>query len=205
MKKDLPMRFGISKSNPVGEGVRGQAPRSRKFESAKGASGLCEDAQTFLSRLALSQIQGVSMQNVLRVDGQFPGNRGLKLERLGHPGIDRRIRAVVEHLHANLCERISVADLARSVNMSRWHFCHLFKAEMSQSPSHYMRTLKMQEAQRMLLETFLSVKEIRATLGNIDRSHFTREFRNYCGLTPTEFRRRLNMSQPHDSTHYASK
>jgi transcriptional regulator GlxA family with amidase domain len=182
-----------------------KAPRSRKFESAKGASGLCEDAQTFLSRLALNHTQGVSMQNILQVDGQFPGNRRLKVERPDQPGIDRRIRAVVEHLHANLCMRISVADLARSVNMSRWYFCHLFKAEMSQSPSHYMRTLKMREAQRMLLETFLSVKEIRATLGNIDRSHFSREFRNYCGLTPTEFRRRLNMSQPHDSTHYASK
>ena len=145
------------------------------------------------------------MQHILQADGQFPGNRRLKLERPGHPGIDRRIQAVVEHLHANLCVRISVADLARSVNMSRWHFCHLFKAEMSQSPSHYMRTLKMREAQRMLLETFLSVKEIRATLGNIDRSHFSREFRNYCGLTPTEFRRRPSMSQAHDSTHYASK
>ncbi len=145
------------------------------------------------------------MQNILQADDHFPGNRGLKLERPDQPGIDRRIRAAVEHLHANLSMRISVADLARSVNMSRWHFCHLFKAEMSQSPSHYMRTLKMREAQRMLLETFLSVKEIRATLGNIDRSHFSREFRNYCGLAPTEFRRRPNMSQPHNSTHYASK
>jgi transcriptional regulator GlxA family with amidase domain len=131
------------------------------------------------------------MQNVLQVDSQFPGNRQLKVWLPGHPQIDRRIRVVVEHLHANLCMRISVADLARSVNMSRWHFCHLFKAEMSQSPSHYMRTLKMGEAQRMLLETFLSVKEIRATLGNIDRSHFSREFRNFCGLTPTEFRKHL--------------
>ncbi|PYI98797.1 MAG: hypothetical protein DME98_02920, partial [Verrucomicrobia bacterium] len=55
-----------------------------------------------------------------------------------HPQIDRRVRVVVEHLHANLCTRTSVADLARSVNMSRWRFCHLFKIEMSQSPSHYM-------------------------------------------------------------------
>ena len=146
------------------------------------------------------------MQNVLQVDGHvLPSNRQLKLGRPDHPRMDRRIRAVAEHLHSNLGMRISVADLARSVNMSRWHFCHLFKTEMSQSPSHYMRTLKMREAQRMLSETFLSVKEIRAMLGNIDRSHFSREFRIYCGLTPTEFRRRLNMSQPHDSTHYASK
>lgn len=183
--------------------VRPQGAESLK--APRGAYALCEDAQSFLSRLALQPDTGGSMQTVLQVDGQFPGNRELKVGQPGHPGMDRRIRAAVEHLGANLCMRMSVADLARSVNMSRWHFCHLFKAEMSQSPSHYMRTLKMREAQRMLLETFLSVKEIRATLGNIDRSHFSREFRNYCGLTPTEFRRRLNISQPHDSTHYASK
>src|SRR5260370_36182667 len=116
------------------------------------------------------------MQNVLQVDGQFPGNRQLKVGRPGYPRIDRRIRAVVEHLHANLCMRISVADLARSVNMSRWHFCHLFKADMSQSPSYYMRTLKMREAQRMLLYTFVSEKEIRATLGTIDSRHVCHAF-----------------------------
>ena len=53
------------------------------------------------------------MQNVLQVDGQFPGTRQLKVGRPGRPRVDRRIRAVVEHLHANLCMRISVADLAR--------------------------------------------------------------------------------------------
>ena len=97
------------------------SPKSREFESAKWASGLCEDAQSFLSGPASSQKQGGSMQTVLQVDGHvFPGNRQLKVGRPDHPRIDRRIRAVVEHLHANLCMRISVADLARSVNMSRW-------------------------------------------------------------------------------------
>jgi transcriptional regulator GlxA family with amidase domain len=106
--------------------------------------------------------------------------------------MDRRIQAVVERLHADLRTRVSVADLAHSVNMSRWRFSHLFKTEMSQSPSHYVRTLRMQKAQRMLSETFLSVKEIRARLGNVDHSHFSREFKKFSGLTPTEFRKRLN-------------
>ena len=146
------------------------------------------------------------MQNASRIDGHaFLGNRQVNVWQAEPPQMDRRIRVVVEYLHANLCTRISVAELARSVNMSRWHFCHLFKAETSQSPSQYMATLRMREAQTMLAKTFLSVKEIRAKLSNIDRSHFSREFRKFCGLTPTEFRKRLNMSQPHDSTHYASK
>jgi transcriptional regulator GlxA family with amidase domain len=146
------------------------------------------------------------MQNVLQVDRHvFPGNRQLKVWRPEHPQVDRRIRVVVEYLDANLCTRTSVAELARSVNMSRWRFCHVFKMEMSQSPSHYMGTLRMREAQRMLSETFLTVKEIRAKLGDIDRSHFSREFRKFCGLTPTEFRKHLNKSQAQDPTHYASK
>ena len=63
----------------------------------------------------------------------------------------------------------------------------------------------MQEAQRILSETFLSVKEISTALGNIDRSHFSREFKVFCGLSPTEFRKRLNAPQPQDPTQYASK
>jgi YesN/AraC family two-component response regulator len=43
----------------------------------------------------------------------------------------------------------------------------------------------------MLGETFLSVKEIRAELGNLDRTHFSRAFKKYRGLTPAQFRRRL--------------
>ena len=145
------------------------------------------------------------MQTVLQVEREvFTGNRQPKVWPT-HAPMDRRIRAVIERLHANLCACTSIAELARSVNMSRGRFCRVFKTEMSQSPSHYIRTLRMREAQRMLSETFLTVKEIRATLGDIDRSHFSREFKNFCGLTPSKFRKRLNVLQAQHPTHYASK
>ncbi len=94
-------------------------------------------------RLKFQSKTGRIHASVLQVDSHlFPGNRQLKVWRPRHPQIDRRVRVVVEHLHANLCTRTSVADLARSVNMSRWRFCHLFKIEMSQSPSHYSITVR---------------------------------------------------------------
>ena len=119
--------------------------------------------------------------------------------------MDRRVIAALELIHANLHKRVSIADLARAVNMSRWRFCHVFKTEVSLSPSDYIGTLRMREAERMLGETFLSVKEIRAELGNLDRSHFSREFKNFCGLTPSEFRKRLNVLRAHPPAHYPSK
>jgi transcriptional regulator GlxA family with amidase domain len=156
--------------------------------------------------LPLAKAQtGESMQSVLPVAREvFTGNRQPKVWPT-HAPMDRRIRTVIECLHANLCARTSIAELARSVNMSRWQFCRVFKTEVSQSPSHYISTLRMREAQRMLSETFLTVKEIRATLGDIDRSHFSREFKDFCGLTPSEFRKRLNGLQAQHPTHYASK
>ena len=119
--------------------------------------------------------------------------------------MDRRISAAVELIHANVYKRMSIAELARAVNMSRWRFCRVFKTQMSLSPSHYIKRLRMREAERMLGETFLSVKEIRAGLGNLDRGRFSREFKKFCGLTPTEFRRRLIGDIHKTPTKYAAK
>ena len=105
--------------------------------------------------------------------------------------VDRRVSAALELIDSNLHERISITELARAVNLSRWRFCHLFKTETSLSPSVYIGTLRMLEAEKMLGETFLSVKEIRAELGNLDRTHFSRAFKKVRGLTPAQFRRRL--------------
>jgi transcriptional regulator GlxA family with amidase domain len=118
--------------------------------------------------------------------------------------VDRRVSAALELINSNLHERISITELARAVNLSRWRFCHLFKKEISLSPSVYIGTLRMLEAEKMLGETFLSVKEIRAELGNLDRTHFSRAFKKFRGLTPAQFRRRLVDNIHKTTTHYAA-
>jgi transcriptional regulator GlxA family with amidase domain len=118
--------------------------------------------------------------------------------------VDRRVSAALEVIDSNLHKRISIIELARAVNLSRWRFCHLFKTETSLSPSEYIGTLRMLEAEKMLVETFLSVKEIRAELGNLDRTHFSRAFKKFRGLTPAQFRRRLVDNIRKTTTQYAA-
>ena len=110
--------------------------------------------------------------------------------------MDRRIEAAVRIMHLESHRSLPVRELARRVNLSRWHFTHLFKAEISLSPKHYMLSLKIKKAEELLTESFLTVKEIAATVGFADRSHFSRDFRKACGHTPSDFRAHIRNKPP---------
>lgn len=108
--------------------------------------------------------------------------------------MDARIHAAIRIMHSNKHRNLSTRDLATQVNLSPWHFMHLFKAETSVSPKRYLRDLKMKEAEALLKNSFLSVKEITNLVGLSDRSHFSRDFKNLFGYNPSEFRTRSHKS-----------
>jgi len=84
--------------------------------------------------------------------------------------------------------RLTLNDMARTVNLTSFHFCHLFKAETGSSPAKYLKALRLERARELLETTFLSAKEIRALVGLHDESHFARDFRATYGHTPQQHR-----------------
>jgi transcriptional regulator GlxA family with amidase domain len=103
--------------------------------------------------------------------------------------MDRRVQRVIVFMEAYLDQPLSVNDLAKSVNLSTWRLCHIFKTETHRPPLQYLRTLRMQHAKRLLETTFLSVKQIMTEVGVRDASHFVRDFKTTYGLSPTKYRR----------------
>jgi len=102
-----------------------------------------------------------------------------------------KIQKVVEYIHANLDDGISVTRLARAARLSRSRLCYLFKAETGLAPMQYVKRCRIEKARDLLETTSLSLKEIRSRVGLSDRSHFTRGFKETFGVTPFEYRRRL--------------
>ncbi|MGH9871473.1 MAG: helix-turn-helix domain-containing protein [Pyrinomonadaceae bacterium] len=87
-----------------------------------------------------------------------------------------------------LDQPLSVNVLARSVNLSTWRLCHIFKNETQRAPLQYLRGLRMQHAKSLLETTFLSVKQIMTEVGVRDESHFVRDFKTHYGQSPTRYR-----------------
>ncbi|HYY57313.1 MAG TPA: AraC family transcriptional regulator [Pyrinomonadaceae bacterium] len=90
----------------------------------------------------------------------------------------------------NLSRKRTPGEIARAVNLSPAHLRYLFKAETGMSVMQYQKTLRMEEAKRLLESTFLSGKEIMLRIGITDESHFVRDFKQSYGMTPAQYRAR---------------
>lgn len=104
--------------------------------------------------------------------------------------MDQRVQAVIRLMEENLRAELPLGRLAEAVNLSASRLHQLFRDETGTSPARHLKSLRLARARRLLETTFLSVKEIRASVGMDDESHFTRDFRGAYGCTPTECRKR---------------
>ncbi len=97
----------------------------------------------------------------------------------------------IELMLAHRESPLSVADLARAVNLSTSYLTRLFHAHTGRSPAQYDRDARLQRAHELLTTTFLTVKEVMAAVGWNDPSHFGREFKRRFGESPRALRARL--------------
>lgn len=92
-------------------------------------------------------------------------------------------------IEARIHDKLSVAELAGSVYLSRYHYQRLFCEAMGESVMRYVAKRRMELAARELAGTGLSVLEIALRYGYDTHEGFTRSFRAHMGMTPTEYRR----------------
>ncbi|MGH9652209.1 MAG: helix-turn-helix transcriptional regulator [Bryobacteraceae bacterium] len=72
--------------------------------------------------------------------------------------------------------------------MSQDRFARIFKERTGDSFGRYRRKLRMEKAKGLLLHSSEGIKTIAAAVGYSSHSYFTREFREYAGISPQQFR-----------------
>jgi AraC family transcriptional regulator len=98
-------------------------------------------------------------------------------------------KRVVEFIEEHLAEQISLTALAELADLSLYHFARAFTQSFGAPPHRYHMARRMDRAKSLLQRPALSVTEIGARIGFRETSSFTRAFRKFTGLTPTEYRR----------------
>jgi AraC family transcriptional regulator of arabinose operon len=109
--------------------------------------------------------------------------------------MDQRVRAVIGLMNANLHRRVTVNKMAGSVSLSPSHLAHLFKQETGKPLAGYLRKLRMERARELLETTFLSIKQIAASVGQ-SSNHFATAFKKTHRVTPSQFAARYRRTPP---------
>ncbi len=97
------------------------------------------------------------------------------------------IRQAQQFISANIRQKLTVPLVARQVDVSPSYLTALFHKNLQISPGEYIRRIKLQESKQMIRENNLNFTQIAAELQYSTVHHFSRQFKEKFGITPTEY------------------
>lgn len=117
---------------------------------------------------------------------------GSRVAQIGQAGSSvQRIANAVSWLRANYDQPVNIEKLAKLVNLSVTSFHRQFKAVTGMSPLQYQKTLRLQEARRLMLTAMLDAGQASRRVGYSSASQFTREYGRFFGSAPMKDVNRL--------------
>jgi AraC-like DNA-binding protein len=97
-------------------------------------------------------------------------------------------------------EKLRLDDVARSLYVSTFHLCRLFKQETGMPIHRYLNRLRLREAVAPVLAGKADLGTLARELGFSSHSHFTAAFRKEFGVPPREVRRAGKAAAGFDAT-----
>lgn len=98
------------------------------------------------------------------------------------------IKKALKYLSLHYKEKILLADLSFHFNLSIQHFCRLFKSYTGKTFSDYLSDLRLEQANRLLLETDLPITQIPELVGICNSNYFARIYKKKYGISPSKRR-----------------
>lgn len=104
---------------------------------------------------------------------------------------DEDMRNVLSYINKHFRRNLTTEELADCCHMHPTHFIRAFKIKMAQTPHQYINDLRMEYARQLLDRSDRSIIEIAEEAGFYDLAHFSRRFKQYFAMSPTQYRNAL--------------
>ncbi|MDT8718613.1 helix-turn-helix transcriptional regulator [Clostridium sp. 19966] len=102
-----------------------------------------------------------------------------------------RLKEVLNYIHDNYGEHITVKQLAEKINMSEGHFTRFFKQMTNRTPIDYINSYRMNMAAYLLENSQKKILDISMEVGFSNFSYFINTFKKYMNCTPSKYLKRI--------------
>jgi AraC-like DNA-binding protein len=118
-----------------------------------------------------------------------------EVEQISSPGFvasfsqeeSRRLDNIYEYIHNKFKEDISLEKVAELASMNTSSFCRYFKKTTGKTFSHYLNTVRIGYACKLLIEDRYTISEICYESGFNNISNFNRQFKTITNYSPSTY------------------
>lgn len=142
------------------------------------------------SRLFRSQIELAENQESLRTIAQnILRTYILLVQQAAEPACTGKVRDAVNLIHMDISSPLSVKQLANMLDIHPDYLSRAFKQQMGVSLTEYINRSRIIRSTYLLSETSYSIRDIALYVGYEDINYFSRMFRRYANVSPTQYRK----------------
>ena len=121
----------------------------------------------------------------------------LSLLSAGAPSADgaqRYVETAKTFIETEYMRNISIADLARQLNLNRSYFSSIFRQKTGRSPQQFLTDCRLRKAAELMSEHGCTPGEAALSTGYPDIFSFSRMFKRHYGVSPSDYVRQHSQS-----------
>lgn len=104
--------------------------------------------------------------------------------------VNPHILRITRHINAHTQQRLSLQSVSREMGLSKEYVSALFKKETGKTLTDYINKRKLLLARQLLQSGQMSLADIASHVGYDNYGYFSRLFKRYFGISPTDMRNR---------------
>ena len=110
---------------------------------------------------------------------------------LSLPDHAQKLRELRTEVHENFSKRWTIGNMAEIMNLSSSRFASLYKQIFNISPTEDLIRTRIDQSQKMLSATKVSIKKVSVACGFDSVHYFHRAFKKRIGITPKHFQNKM--------------
>lgn len=148
----------------------------------------CEEVSNFYQikkHLEYQKSDQLIIENIQHTANQYIDKINQIKEQIEY----KPIRLAKKYIQDHYQEPITLKEVSSFVNLNSSYFSQLFKQQEGKNFTDYLLEVRMEQAKSLIKSTQMSISDICVYVGYTDTKNFTKKFKQFTGLKPSEYRK----------------
>ena len=133
-----------------------------------------------------------SLQDLRSFTFEVIGKVMALVQRQQHVADKLDVYEIKDFIERNYDKEIKLKYFSEKYFLSKEYLSKLFKEEFQYGIYEYLLKVRMEKAKRMLDDTSVQIQQVSERLGYNDNHYFSKAFKKYFGISPSEYRAKLS-------------